>query len=170
MWNSPCEHSIYSPQMALVLEAHQIVRSDYSLIPVSLLKPTLLSPSLHKTVLSPPCLETWGHLPMLGNLEPTFFFKILFIYSWETQRERERQRHKQREKQAPCREPDMGLDPRSPGSGPGLKAALYHWTTRAAPCLWVLLIAISTAPRAIANDSRHSKMYEMTSWMNIVWG
>ncbi|CAD7671546.1 unnamed protein product [Nyctereutes procyonoides] len=26
--------------------------------------------------------------------------------------------------QAPCREPDVGLDPRSPGSCPGLKAAL----------------------------------------------
>ena len=33
-----------------------------------------------------------------------------------------RQRHKQREKQAPCREPNVGLDPGSPGSGPGLKA------------------------------------------------
>ena len=33
-------------------------------------------------------------------------------------------RHRQREKQAPCREPDVGLDPRSPGSGPGLKVAL----------------------------------------------
>ena len=43
------------------------------------------------------------------------FFK--FIYSWE--RERERQRHRQREKQAPCGEPDVGLDPGSPGS-PGL--------------------------------------------------
>ena len=38
--------------------------------------------------------------------------------------ERERQRHKQREKEAPCREPDMGLDPRSPSSHPGLKAEL----------------------------------------------
>ena len=38
--------------------------------------------------------------------------------------ERERQGHRQREKQAPCREPDVGLDPGSPGSGPGLKAAL----------------------------------------------
>ena len=36
----------------------------------------------------------------------------------------ERQRHRQREKQAPCREPDVGLDPGSPGSGPGLKAVL----------------------------------------------
>ena len=39
-----------------------------------------------------------------------------------TQRERERQRHRQREKQAPCREPDVGFDPRSPGSRPGPKA------------------------------------------------
>ena len=28
-------------------------------------------------------------------------------------RERERQRHRQREKQAPCRDPDAGLDPRT---------------------------------------------------------
>ena len=42
----------------------------------------------------------------------------------DTERERERQRHRQREKQAPCREPDMGLDPRPPGSHPGLKVAL----------------------------------------------
>ena len=40
----------------------------------------------------------------------------------DTEQERERQRHRQREKQAPCREPDMGLDPRSPGSRLGLKA------------------------------------------------
>ena len=37
------------------------------------------------------------------------FFKILFIYSQEIQRER--QRHRQREKQAPSGEPDVGLDP-----------------------------------------------------------
>ena len=39
-----------------------------------------------------------------------------------TDTEGERQRHRQREKQAPCREPDVGLDPRTPGSHPGLKA------------------------------------------------
>ena len=44
----------------------------------------------------------------------------------ETERERERQRHRQREKQASCREPDVGLEPGSPGSFPGLKAALNH--------------------------------------------
>ena len=42
----------------------------------------------------------------------------------ERERERERQRHSQREKQAPCREPDEGLNPESPGSHPGLKVAL----------------------------------------------
>ena len=50
----------------------------------------------------------------------------------DTQRERERerereagrQRRRQREKQAPCREPDVGLDPGSPVSCPGLKTVL----------------------------------------------
>ena len=53
-----------------------------------------------------------------------FFFKILFILERqrERERERERQRHRQREKQAPCREPEVGLDPRTPGSLPGPKA------------------------------------------------
>ncbi|KAM8906923.1 pyridoxal kinase isoform 1-T1 [Lycaon pictus] len=41
----------------------------------------------------------------------------------DTERERERQRHRQREKQAPRREPDAGLDPKTPGSCPGPKAA-----------------------------------------------
>ena len=37
-------------------------------------------------------------------------------------RERERQRHRRREKQAPCQEPDVGLNPGTPGSHPGPKA------------------------------------------------
>ena len=35
---------------------------------------------------------------------------------------RDTEREKQREKQAPFREPDVGLDPRTPGSHPGPKA------------------------------------------------
>ena len=50
----------------------------------------------------------------------------------ERHRERERQRHRQREMQAPCREPDVGLDPRSPGSRPGPKTMPNCWATRAA--------------------------------------
>ena len=33
----------------------------------------------------------------------------------ERERERERDKHRQREKQAPCREPDVGHNPRTPG-------------------------------------------------------
>ena len=51
-----------------------------------------------------------------------FFLKILFIHERDTEREREWQR----EKQAPRREPDVGLNSGSPGSGPGLKAVLNH--------------------------------------------
>ena len=36
--------------------------------------------------------------------------------------QRERQRRRPREEQAPCREPDGGLDPGTPGSRPGPKA------------------------------------------------
>ena len=54
-----------------------------------------------------------------------FFLRFyLFIHEKETERQKHRQREKQREKQAPCRESDTGLDPGSPGSHPGLKAAL----------------------------------------------
>ena len=49
-----------------------------------------------------------------------FFLKILFIYLFMRGRERERQR----DEQAPCRELDMGPNPGSPGSHPGLKVAL----------------------------------------------
>ena len=54
------------------------------------------------------------------------FFKILFIYSWETHGERQRQR--QREKQAPCGELDVGLKPRTPGSQPEPKADAQPWS------------------------------------------
>ena len=48
-----------------------------------------------------------------------------------TKRERERQR----EKQAPRREPNVGLDPGSPGSHPGPNVALNRWATGAAHVL-----------------------------------
>ena len=71
-----------------------------------------VSPSLFPTV----CSLSLS----FSNNKPLFFLKVLFIYSWETHRERGR--HRQREKQAPHREPDVGLDPRSPGSCRGPKA------------------------------------------------
>ena len=56
-----------------------------------------------------------------------------FFFFIHRDAERERGRDTGREKQAPCREPDMGLDPRTPGSCPGLQAALSHCATWAAP-------------------------------------
>ena len=52
------------------------------------------------------------------------FFKKDFIYLF--MRDTERQRHRQRGKEAPRREPHVGLDPGSPGAGPGLKAAVVN--------------------------------------------
>ena len=49
--------------------------------------------------------------------------------------QRERQRHRQREKQSPCREPDVGLDPGSPGSCPGLEGALNLLSHQGCPKL-----------------------------------
>ena len=65
--------------------------------------------------------EAWApvdFVPRRGDIYLYIFisFKILFIYSQETQREG--QRHRQKEKQAPCGKPDAGLDPRTPGSRP----------------------------------------------------
>ena len=40
----------------------------------------------------------------------------------DTHRERKAETQAEREKQAPCREPDVGLDPRTPGSRPESKA------------------------------------------------
>ena len=57
-----------------------------------------------------------------------YIFKDLFIHERDTHREK--QRHKQREKQAPCREPDVGLNPRTLGSHPGPKQMLNHWATQ----------------------------------------
>ena len=47
-----------------------------------------------------------------------FFFLRFYLFVHERHRETERQRHRQREKQAPCGEPDVGLDPETPGSCP----------------------------------------------------
>ena len=59
------------------------------------------------------------------------FLEIIFIYSCETWRDR--QRHRQREKQGPCGEPEVGLDPGTPGSRPGPKADAQPWSYPGAP-------------------------------------
>ena len=53
---------------------------------------------------------------ILNSIIRGIFFKDLLIYLF--MRDTERGRHRQREKQAPCRKPDMGLNPRTPESRP----------------------------------------------------
>ena len=73
-------------------------------------------------------LNLWGKSPtvqLLGRRGDFFFFlKILFIYDSHRERERERGRD--------MGEPDVGLDPRCPGSRSGLKAALNRCAAQAA--------------------------------------
>ena len=56
--------------------------------------------------------------------------------------EREGQGHRQREKQAPCREPDAGFDPGSPGSHPGPKAGAKPLSHPGIPSLWSLIVVL----------------------------
>ena len=58
-----------------------------------------------------------------------FYVRVCFKYFIDLlmrERERERQRHRQREKQAPCGEPDAGLDPRTPGHDLSRRQMLNH--------------------------------------------
>ena len=45
----------------------------------------------------------------------------------EREIERERETHRQREKPAPCREPDVGLDPRTLDHNLNQRKMLNHW-------------------------------------------
>ena len=54
------------------------------------------------------------------------------------------QRHRQREKQAPCKKPDMGLDPGTPGSHPGLKAGTQLLSHPGIPCRAILALPLQS--------------------------
>ena len=66
-----------------------------------------------------------------------FIFKDFKNVLFMRDTERERRRHRQREKQAPCREPDVGLDPKTPGSCPGLKAGAKPLSHPGIPTLMI---------------------------------
>ena len=65
------------------------------------------------------CVVSHAHLEIKKKRRLLFLSRFyLFIH----ERHRERQRHRLREKQGPCGEPDVRLDPRTPGSRPEPKA------------------------------------------------
>ena len=83
----------------------------------------------------------------------------------QRERERERQRYRQREKQVPCREPDVGLDPGSPGSRPGLQAALNRCTTGAA--LFIELLNLLLLPSI--NYKTLNKSFNFLSFIFLIY-
>ena len=76
----------------------------------------------------------------------------------DTHRKRkgERQRHRHREKQAPHRELDVGLDPRTPGTGPGLKAGAKPLSHPGIPNI-ILLTECITIISNLENDCQNNK-------------
>ena len=85
--------------------------------------------------------DYWPEYPNAYDPKSThsyfFFLKILFIYSWETQREGKR--HRQREKEAPYGEPDAGLDPRTLELWPEPKAEAQPLSHPGCPYTFLLL-------------------------------
>ena len=61
------------------------------------------------------------YLHFIG-IKSTVFFYFLRFYLFIHKRHTERCRDRWREKQAPCGEPNVGLNPRTPGSRPEPKA------------------------------------------------
>ena len=60
-----------------------------------------------------------------------FSFVVLKDFIYLFTKDRERQRHSQREKQAPCREPDAGLDPGTWDHALSQRQMLNHWAIQA---------------------------------------
>ena len=90
--------------------------------------------------------EKIGHGMSLSR-EGFFFLRFyLFILERERESQSQRQRHRQTEKQAPCWEPDVGLDLGSPASCPGPKAGAKPLSHPDCPkrdfCLFVCLFLI----------------------------
>lgn len=81
----------------------------------------------------PTCMYCGYFLYVCGLPLHFLFFLFLRFYLFMRDVERQRQRHKQREKQAPHRQPDTGLDPRTPGSHPEPKADVQPLSHPGAP-------------------------------------
>ena len=72
-------------------------------------------------------------------------------------RDTERQRQRQREKQAPCREPDAGLNPRIPGSCPGPKAGAKPWSHPGIPTIGTFIITVGDFNTTSLSTERSKK-------------
>ena len=75
--------------------------------------------------------------------------------------ERERERHRQREKQAPCRKPDEGLDPRTPGSHPESTADAQPLNHPGVPPLAFSLLLLKEKSTSIPEFWHHGRLWLM---------
>ena len=97
-------------------------------------------------------------------------FFLRFIYSFIQREWRERQRHRRREKQAPCREPNVGLDPGSPGPHPRLQATLNRCATGAAQLSWFLMKNLLSSRLFLAAFKIFSLTLVSEVWLKYVFG
>ena len=78
----------------------------------------------------------------------------------DRERERERQRHRHRQKQAPFREPDVGLDPRTPGPGPGPKAGVKPLSHPGIPNVHFLTLIHKASRSSIIRENVYLRKVE----------
>ena len=65
---------------------------------------------------------------MINTVNIYFLRNLIYLFMRHREREREAETWAELEKQAPCREPGVGLDPRTEGSHPEPKAASHSTT------------------------------------------
>ena len=76
--------------------------------------------------------------------------------------EREKCRHRQREKHAPCEEPDVGLDPRTPRSRPEPKADAQILSHQGTPILdshFMIFVNFATPAHTFNSYHHHGLLY-----------
>ena len=100
------------------------------------------------------------------------FFFLRFTYSWETYEER--WRHRQKEKQTPCREPGVGLDPKTPGSRSEPKADTQPLSHPGYPS-WVAFIKFVFLPKKknsslVASSFISTQLSKSVFYLGVIFG
>ena len=85
----------------------------------------------------------------------SFFFKKDFIYWFMTDTHREVETQAEGE-QAPQEEPDVGLDPRTPGSALSQRQTLKHWATQASLFPYSFLLPFTKGKTYLLKKERKS--------------
>ena len=82
----------------------------------------------------------------------------------DIEREREAETQAEGEKQAPCREPDSGLDPRTPGLRPGPKAGAKPLSHPGIPEILVFKVSLFCLLSLDIIDNRYKLLFVHLSY------